>query len=80
MRILFLLFLLFTASLPAGAQGLRVVNTKFYCNSQPTTFETVTDIIQTKDGGFFFTGKVHKPGGAFYRFVVALVQIRQWAS
>ncbi len=58
-----LFLLLLSAALPAGAQALRVVSTKFYCNNQPTTFEKITDIIQTADGGFFFTGKAHKPGG-----------------
>ncbi len=56
-------FLLLLLCSSAFSQGLRIDSTRFYCNSNPTTFEQITDIIQTKDKGFFFTGVAAKPGG-----------------
>lgn len=61
-KVLFLSLCLF-AAFATHAQGLRIDSTRFYCNSNPTTFEQITDIIQTKDKGFFFTGVAAKPGG-----------------
>ncbi len=61
-KVFFILLCLITA-FATHAQGLRIDSTRFYCNSNPTTFEQITDIIQTKDGGFFFTGVAAKPGG-----------------
>lgn len=61
-KVLSFLLCLFLAN-AAHAQGLRIDSTRFYCNGNPTTFSEITDIIQTKDGGFFFTGRAGKPGG-----------------
>ncbi len=57
----FLFSLFFVAA--AHSQALCIDSTRFYCNGNPTTFSEITDIIQTKDKGFFFTGIAAKPGG-----------------
>lgn len=63
MKKVFSILLCLITAFATHAQGLRIDSTRFYCNSNPTTFEQITDIIQTKDGGFFFTGVAAKPGG-----------------
>lgn len=63
MKTLFSFLLCLFAAFVTKAQALRIDSTRFYCNSNPTTFDEITAIIQTKDGGFFFTGVAAKPGG-----------------
>jgi hypothetical protein len=61
--IIFLIATLLLSGYSAKAQKLRLIATKFYCNGHFETFSEITDIIQTKDNGFFFVGATADGGG-----------------